>query len=354
MALVTVVVPTFRRPAFLVEALASLERQSFTDFEALVCDNAAQEETRLIVERLDARFRYQARPRNVGLARNAVLGFAAATTPLVMKLDDDDALTAHTLAALVRPFVTDPATVLSFGRLELVDAAGDSLPASTRLLDERTGRDRLRPGRHTDVGRQVATGAVNLACALFRHDAVDWAGFPMQVDSAYDLHIALCLAVARGPAWFAPAATTRYRLHARADTAMRSAAQGLGSLAAKDLALAGGRYPHRTALLRSRESTAIRTARALVREQDTAAARRLLREILDRRRSMPLEGLRELTETLRLYLLTFAPPPLAAAVSRTRGVRIERRRLAAADRRTRRSLTRRRLPCPRRQRPRAL
>lgn len=47
--MVSVVIPTYRRPEALREALNSLVTQTFSNFEALVCDNAADPATAMVL-----------------------------------------------------------------------------------------------------------------------------------------------------------------------------------------------------------------------------------------------------------------------------------------------------------------
>lgn len=95
--LVSIIIPTFRRPALLTRAIASVRSQTFTRWEILVVDDndpgtSAREETRVLMQRYadEPRIRYLEHERNQGLpaARNTAI--AAAAGPLVAFLDDDD------------------------------------------------------------------------------------------------------------------------------------------------------------------------------------------------------------------------------------------------------------------------
>lgn len=80
MPAISVIIPTFRRPHYLAQALASITAQRLPDdveLEVLVCDNAADEETAALVRATDdPRIVHIPRPRNLGMMRNAVAGFA--------------------------------------------------------------------------------------------------------------------------------------------------------------------------------------------------------------------------------------------------------------------------------------
>lgn len=96
---VSVIVPAYRRPDLLAEALGSVRRQTYADWECLVIDSGFADRSREVVEALgDARFRYEthhppglpatARNQGVSLARGRVLAF----------LDHDDAWHPRRLA----------------------------------------------------------------------------------------------------------------------------------------------------------------------------------------------------------------------------------------------------------------
>ena len=88
---ITVVVPTYRRPGLLREALRSLVAQTEQDFQVHVCDNDNDAEVRALVVGLhDPRFHYIGRPVNIGLFRNLLEGMRETRSEFVMNLDDDD------------------------------------------------------------------------------------------------------------------------------------------------------------------------------------------------------------------------------------------------------------------------
>jgi glycosyltransferase involved in cell wall biosynthesis len=91
----SVIIPTYGRPGFLGEAVASVLRQSITDFECIVVDDASPEPPALPD---DPRLRLVRRERNGGppAARNT--GIDVATGDHLAFLDDDDVWTPERLA----------------------------------------------------------------------------------------------------------------------------------------------------------------------------------------------------------------------------------------------------------------
>jgi len=87
---VSVIVPTFRRPGLLVEALRSLQAQDLTDWEALVIDDGSSDATRALAEGFaDPRIRYLEQAHaGRSIARNR--GLTSARGSYIALLDDDD------------------------------------------------------------------------------------------------------------------------------------------------------------------------------------------------------------------------------------------------------------------------
>ena len=86
---VTVVIPTYRRPAYLQEALDSLSRQTFKDFEAIVVDDGTPgEENRQICSKYS--FVRYILTSNSGSQSGHNIGIIEARGEYVAFLDDDD------------------------------------------------------------------------------------------------------------------------------------------------------------------------------------------------------------------------------------------------------------------------
>lgn len=117
---ISVVIPTFRRPAELAEALASIRRQAGVAVEVIVIDDcpdgsaeaAAAPFADLPLVYLRNRPHSGGRPAQV---RN--LGAARATGHLIHFLDDDDRVPEGHYAATTALFRASPGTDLVFGRI---------------------------------------------------------------------------------------------------------------------------------------------------------------------------------------------------------------------------------------------
>ncbi len=193
---VTLVVPTFRRPAMLGECLESISKQTYGGFLALVCDNSPGQEARSIVEDFaDERFIYRPRERNLGIAKNVIKGFLEARTPYVMEVDDDDILYPHCLETLLMPYLQHPSLTIVFADVDVTDANRHILPFPRRLK-HLPSLNSLDEGIHQPFIDLAAYGQVFMTAALLRRDAIEWSSVPASADFSYDRYLAL--AAARG------------------------------------------------------------------------------------------------------------------------------------------------------------
>jgi glycosyltransferase involved in cell wall biosynthesis len=98
----SVVLPTYGRPAFLSEALASVLGQTFSDFECIVVDDGSPHPPELPD---DSRVRLVGRASNGGPAAARNAGIAAAVGRYVAFLDDDDVWLPERLAVAAKAHV---------------------------------------------------------------------------------------------------------------------------------------------------------------------------------------------------------------------------------------------------------
>jgi glycosyltransferase involved in cell wall biosynthesis len=98
--MISVIVPTLRRPQLLLRAIESVLAQSFSNFELIVVvDGPDQETIKLTSSVTDARFRFIQNHRSLGSAEARNVGIRAATGNWIAFLDDDDEWTPDKLAS---------------------------------------------------------------------------------------------------------------------------------------------------------------------------------------------------------------------------------------------------------------
>ena len=169
--LVTVVIPTFRRPSMLRRAIASAVTQ---DSRVVVCvyDNGADAATHGVVAEFAGKghaVRYHAHAKNIGANANFAYGLAQVRTPFFVILSDDDLLLPGMVDRAMRQFDANPKTLFV---------------ASAVLLVEPGGRVLRVVGRWPSGLYDVPRGLINMAArehftwtgTVFRRTALELAG----------------------------------------------------------------------------------------------------------------------------------------------------------------------------------
>ncbi len=104
----SIIIPTYNRCDFVCEAIDSVRKQTFEDFELIVVDDGSTDGTESAVRDIDdPRLRYMRQPnRGVSAARN--VGVANSCGPLIAFLDSDDLWLPEKLAVQLRFMEQNP------------------------------------------------------------------------------------------------------------------------------------------------------------------------------------------------------------------------------------------------------
>ncbi len=94
----SIVIPTYNREDLVGYTIQSVLKQTFPDFEVIVCDNCSTDNTAKVVQReSDARVKYVRTPRHMVIADNWEFARSQANGELIIMLGDDDALLSSAL-----------------------------------------------------------------------------------------------------------------------------------------------------------------------------------------------------------------------------------------------------------------
>ncbi|WP_395671538.1 glycosyltransferase [Phenylobacterium sp.] len=119
MARVSIITPVKNAEAFLAQAVASVQRQDFTDWELLVVDDGSNDGSSAIAHRSaarDPRIRaLAAAPGRAGAAASRNRGIEAANGEFVAFLDADDLYEPGKLSFDVATLTREPAAAMTFG-----------------------------------------------------------------------------------------------------------------------------------------------------------------------------------------------------------------------------------------------
>lgn len=122
---VSVVIATYNYGRYLGSALASVQAQTFEDFEVLVVDDGSTDDTAAVVQSYlsDRRVRYL-RTDHRGQPRAKNVGIRAARAPLIAFLDADDLWLPTKLQRQIQLLENEPAAGVVHAPRRLIDEAG--------------------------------------------------------------------------------------------------------------------------------------------------------------------------------------------------------------------------------------
>jgi glycosyltransferase involved in cell wall biosynthesis len=168
--LVSVIVPTYGRPAMLERALSSILRQSYRQFEIVVVNDGGVDVAENI-RRLDheGRIKYVRHGSNLGLAAARNTGIGQARGKYVAYLDDDDVFYPDHLMTLVEYLEGHPAFMVAYA-----DAA--------YVTQQRREHDYVETGREVrysvdfDRERLLTQNYIPAPCILHRRDCLQQVG----------------------------------------------------------------------------------------------------------------------------------------------------------------------------------
>jgi glycosyltransferase involved in cell wall biosynthesis len=214
--LVTVAIPTYRRPNLLRGAIESALAQSYRNMEILVSDSDCSEAVAALVAGYrDPRLRYRHNDRPTNGLENALAMYRDARGEFIATLHDDDEWEPGFLAAMVKPLVDDPTVGLTFADYWLMDVNGNVMVGKTEEDTRKRGRAGLAEGRHQPFTRLalVDRAVFFIAATVFRNGLVNWDEVPPEVAPAYEVWMTYLASRDGAAAYYVPDRLMRYRVH---------------------------------------------------------------------------------------------------------------------------------------------
>lgn len=219
--LVSVIIPTYNRPEYLKQAIASAIKQTYQNIEIIVSDNCSPENPQAIAASFgDSRIRFWRHQQNVGMLANQQHGFKMARGKYVASLHDDDIWNEDFLAKLVPILEVNSELIIAFCDQYIIDANGIINDVGTEENTRGYKRDKLTQGIHQPfykiglIDKSIPTAA---ACVI-RNNFVDWDSIPPEVGGMWDLYLTYLCCVSGCGAYYYPERLTRYRAHEQTDT----------------------------------------------------------------------------------------------------------------------------------------
>ncbi len=285
MVKVSVCIPTYNRADYLTYSLASVFKQTYEDFELIVCDDASGDNTEAVVKSFnDSRLYYIRHPQNIGRSNNMRTGFASARGEYFIKFDDDDALEPDFLSRTVAILDSNPEVDFVCTNHWIIDKYGNKLTGATEENSTKWGKDKLRAGVIPDLLRQTFDyQSLQVGSTLFRRACLQEVDYMCpSADGCEDFDLLVRLALRGKQGYFLPEYLMQYRFHG----GQSSLKQALHFLKAKAFCLESYHFSdadlekqrlYKLAVIR--ETLGLR----LIEEGDTISGRNLLnqsREVL--------------------------------------------------------------------------
>jgi glycosyltransferase involved in cell wall biosynthesis len=217
---VSVLMPVYNGAAFLEEAVASVLRQSFADFELIVVDDGSTDRTPEILARLaaaDARVRVL-RKANSGISLTLNVGLEAARGTWIARLDADDLMLPERLQRQLAFIENAPDLVAAGSYYEHINAEGEArgilypLPRTREELAAILAAEEPLTFTHPTM--------------IYRRDAVlAVGGYDPAFEPCEDAALFSRLLAAGGVILIQPEVLTRYRVHAGSISSRKMAQQ---------------------------------------------------------------------------------------------------------------------------------
>jgi glycosyltransferase involved in cell wall biosynthesis len=240
---VSVIVPVYNAARYLESALASVQAQTFSDFEIVVVDDGSTDNSKALLEKLaarDPRIRIVSRP-NTGIVGALNDALAASRGEFIARMDADDLCLPQRFAKQVAFLRAHPVCVCVGSAFLYIDAAGSLI------------KECARPADHETIERELLSGnggVIIHPSAMFRRAAIEQAGrYREKAQWIEDLDLYLRLARI-GTLSNLPEVLFHYRFHEQSVNFTRNQGRHERKLdvladayAARDLAFNRGAFP---------------------------------------------------------------------------------------------------------------
>ena len=217
--LISVIIPTYNRPHYLKQAIASVVQQTYTNIEIVVSDDCSPEHPQPMIDAFqDARIRLRRNPTNLGIGLNATYAFKEAQGKYVASLNDDDVWQPDFLAKLVPPLEADPELALAFCDYSIIDAEGVIDDQATERQSRREKRHQLPAGIYQPLWELglIDRSVFAASAALIRREAVAWERL-QEAGVFWDYYISYLACRSGRGAYYYPERLACYRIHPQSE-----------------------------------------------------------------------------------------------------------------------------------------
>jgi cellulose synthase/poly-beta-1,6-N-acetylglucosamine synthase-like glycosyltransferase len=167
---ISVGMPVYNGESFVEVAIQSILRQTFDDFELIICDNASTDRTAEICQDFqeqDRRVTYHRNEKNLGAAGNYARVFKLSRAPYFRWANADDISGERLHECCLRTLEANPDAVLAYGKTQMIDENG-------RVTGDYDDNLNLQQTRASDrfFKYVLSVGFCNVIYGLMRRSAV--------------------------------------------------------------------------------------------------------------------------------------------------------------------------------------
>ena len=128
MKTISVILPVYNADNTLGEAIESLKKQDFPNFECLIVNDASTDKTGQILKRFsDKRFHSITNKKRLGLTASLNIGLEKTTAPFIARMDADDIALPHRFSRQLNYLTKDENLALVGSWVECIDSQGEKI-----------------------------------------------------------------------------------------------------------------------------------------------------------------------------------------------------------------------------------
>ena len=187
--LLSIIMPTFNRKEFLLEAIDSVIRQSYQNFELLIFDDCSTYDIAEFVDFKDRRIRLFRNSQNLGQAANVIQALKIAKGELVCIFHDDDIMSDDYISSFVRVFEEHDVDFV-YSDHYLINHDGTINHTATESSSEFYGRASLKQGIHSNSLEQaIIVQSVPQISLLWKNGTLDTNKLDPKAGPAIDMWV---------------------------------------------------------------------------------------------------------------------------------------------------------------------
>ena len=157
--LITICIPTYRRPSMLLHAFVSSITQDYRPLEIDISDDSPSDDSELLVKSIPIpegiTVRYRRSVPSLGQAANVTSLFARARGERLVLLHDDDTLLPGAIRALDEAWRTTPRIIAAYGIQQVIRENGEVSIVDTQRHNDRHHRVVKDTGVHSEIVERV-------------------------------------------------------------------------------------------------------------------------------------------------------------------------------------------------------